>query len=72
MKMIEDIVRSADIQLRAKESFITGRKTPQAQHKEILAACIERDVKKATKLLQEHLEHTQKVLLEERDPALLL
>ena len=72
LKMIEDIVRSADIQLRAKESLITGRKTPQSQHKEIFAACVRRDVKKATKLLRDHLEHTQQVLLAERDLALLV
>ena len=67
LKMIEDIVRSADIQLRAKESSIMGRKTPQTEHRQILAACAKREVKKATELLQHHLERTQKMLLAERD-----
>lgn len=72
LKMIEDIVRSADIQLRAKESFIMGRRTPQAEHKEILAACMDKDARKATTLLQRHLERTQKMLLGERETSLLL
>jgi len=72
LKMIEDIVRSADIQLRAKESLIMGRKTPQTEHREILAACIGKDVKAATALLKHHLVRTQEQLLAERDPALSL
>jgi len=72
LKMIEDIVRSADLQLRAKESSIMGRKTPQAEHKEILTACADKDVKRACNLLQQHLEHTQKRLLAESESGLLL
>ncbi len=72
VKMIEDIVRSADLQLRSKESSVMGRKTPQTEHKEILAACIEKDVKKATQLLKHHLERTQKVLESEKDATFRL
>ena len=70
VKMIEDLVRSSDLQLRAKGSLIMGRKTPQTEHRAILAACMERNVGKATDLLQRHLERTQTVLLAERDTSL--
>lgn len=72
VKMIEDIVRSADLQLRAKESSLMGRKAPQTDHREILSACVDKDVKKATRLLQQHLERTQQVLLAERETGLNL
>lgn len=72
VKMIEDLVRSSDLQLRTKGSFIMGRKTPQTEHREILAACMERDVDKATALLMRHLERTQSVLLAERDSSVFV
>ena len=72
LKMIEDIVRSADLQLRARESMLMGRKTPQSEHKDILTACMAKDVGKATALLRAHLERTQKVLLAETDIGVLL
>ncbi len=70
VKMIEDLVRSSDLQLRAKGSLLMGRKVPQTEHRAILAACMERDIEKATQLLQRHLERTQTVLLAERDTSL--
>ncbi len=70
VKMIEDLVRSTDLQLRAKGSLIMGRKTPQTEHRAILTACMERDVEKATELLKHHLERTQTVLMAERDTHL--
>jgi DNA-binding GntR family transcriptional regulator len=62
LKMIEEIVRSVDIHLRAQQSSRVGRKSPQAEHRAILAACVARDVELATRLLQEHIEHTQHAL----------
>ena len=72
LKMIEDIVRSTELHLRAKGSLIVGRQAPQAEHREILAACRERDVVKARALLQIHVEHTQAALRAQRDLPLLL
>ena len=71
VKMIEDIVRSTDIQLRSKGSSIMGRRNPQAEHKAILAACMDKNTKKATQLLQHHLERTQRVLLAEKESTFL-
>lgn len=65
LKMIDDIVRSVDIHLRAQQSSRVGRKSPQTEHKAILAACVAKDVARATQLLQEHIEHTQQALLSE-------
>lgn len=59
LKMIEDMVRGIDIQLRTQQSNRVGRKAPQNEHKAILRACIAKDVKKALSLLKEHIEHTQ-------------
>ena len=71
LKMIEEIVRGIDIHLRAQQSSKTGRKTPQVEHKDILAACVEGNAKKAATLLQQHIEHTQAALAEQpRRPSL--
>lgn len=71
LRMIEEMVRGIDIHLRAQQSSKVGRKGPQVEHKDILAACVERDVKKATSLLQQHIEHTQAALAEQpRRPTL--
>ena len=59
LKMIEDIVRGIDIQLRTQQSYRVGRKAPQNEHKAILRACLAKDVRKALSLLKEHIEHTQ-------------
>lgn len=71
LKMIEDMVRSVDIHLRAQQSSKTGRKTPQVEHKDILAACVDGNVKKATTLLQQHIEHTQAALADAPRRSLL-
>lgn len=68
LKMIEDIVRNVDIQLRAQQSHRLGRKSPQTEHKAIVAACKTKDISLATQLLREHIEHTQTALREQ--PAL--
>lgn len=64
LKMIEEMVRGIDIQLRTQQSNRLGRKAPQNEHKSILRACIAKDVKKALSLLKEHIEHTQIALLQ--------
>lgn len=68
LKMIEDIVRSIDIHLRAHQSSTVGRKSPQTEHKDILKACAAGDVDLAVNLLERHIEHTQRVLLD-TEPA---
>jgi DNA-binding GntR family transcriptional regulator len=63
LKMIEDIVRSIDIHLRAHQSSTVGRKSPQTEHKDILKACAAGDADLAVSLLEQHIEHTQRALL---------
>jgi len=62
LRMVEDIVRSVDIQLRAQQSDRLGRKSPQNEHRAIVAACKAKDIGLATQLLREHIEHTQSAL----------
>lgn len=62
LKMIEDIVRGIDIQLRAQQSHRVGRKLPQSEHRAILRACAKRQTGVAVALLREHVEHTQRAL----------
>lgn len=64
LKMIEDIVRSIDIHLRAHQSSTVGRKSPQTEHKNILKACAAGDADLAVNLLEQHIEHTQRMLLD--------
>jgi DNA-binding GntR family transcriptional regulator len=72
VKMIEEIVRGVDIHLRAQQSSKVGRKSPQTEHKDILSACMDKNVKKATSLLQQHIEHTQVALAEQPQRPQLL
>lgn len=62
LRMIEDIVKGISVHLRAQQSFRVGRKSPQSEHRQILAACMDRDVLLATELLERHIEHTQEAL----------
>lgn len=62
LRMIEEIVRSIGIHLRAQQSYKAGRKSPQSEHREILKACVAKDVGRAIQLLEQHIEHTQKAL----------
>jgi DNA-binding GntR family transcriptional regulator len=62
LKMIEDIVRSVDLHLRAQQSYRVGRKAPQVEHRAIVRACVARNVPKAVSLLKEHIQHTQTAL----------
>jgi DNA-binding GntR family transcriptional regulator len=67
LKMIEDIVRGIDIHLRAHQSSTMGRKSPQAEHRGILKACAQGDAERAVRLLEQHIEHTQRMLQEAAD-----
>ncbi len=67
LKMIEDIVRGIDIHLRAHQSSTVGRKSPQAEHRGILQACAQGDAERAARLLEQHIEHTQRMLQEAAD-----
>jgi DNA-binding GntR family transcriptional regulator len=62
LKMIEEIVRGIGIHLRAQQSYKAGRKSPQSEHREILRACVARDIPLAIELLEKHIEHTQRAL----------
>jgi DNA-binding GntR family transcriptional regulator len=66
LKTIESLVRGTDIHLRAHQSSIAGRKSPQTEHRAILDACIARDVRRARDLLEAHIERTQHVLRREQ------
>ena len=62
LKMIEDLVKGISLHLRALQSLRVGRKSPQSEHRQILDACVGRDIVLATQLLERHIEHTQEAL----------
>jgi DNA-binding GntR family transcriptional regulator len=62
LRMIEDLIRGTDRYLRVYISFIVGRDDPLEEHRQILRACRERDVARAVRLLEGHIERTQKAL----------
>jgi DNA-binding GntR family transcriptional regulator len=63
MKMIEDLVRGVSMHLRTHVSHTIGRGDPQAEHKQILKACMDTDTDLAVMLLERHIEHTKSALL---------
>lgn len=63
VKMIEDLVRSVSMHLRTHISHTVGRGDPQAEHKQILKACVDGDADRAVRLLERHIEHTQSALV---------
>jgi DNA-binding GntR family transcriptional regulator len=60
--MIENLVKSMDVHLRAQQSYALGRKSPQKEHRELLEACRSGNRARALRLLERHIVHTQKVL----------
>ncbi len=60
--MIEDLVRSIDIQLRTQPPHRFGLKASQDEHRAIVAACRAKHAAQAVALLQAHIEHTQETL----------
>jgi DNA-binding GntR family transcriptional regulator len=63
VKMIEDLVRGVSIHLRQHISHTVGRKQPQAEHQDILKACIAGEAERAAKLTQQHIERTKTALV---------
>jgi DNA-binding GntR family transcriptional regulator len=63
VKMIEDLVRSVSMHLRTHVSHTVGRGDPQAEHKQILKACMDADADLALRLLERHIEHTKSALI---------
>ena len=66
VRMIEDLVRGVSIHLRQHISHTVGRKNPQAEHKDILAACVARDAELAIRLTEQHIENTKASLVASR------
>ncbi len=70
LSMIESLVRSVDIHLRAHQSAAIGRKSPQKDHRALLEACRTGNAERARKLLERHIVHTQQALHNARPQAL--
>ncbi len=70
VRMIEDLVRGINIHLRQHISNTVGRRNPQAEHKDILKACIAGDADLAVRLNEQHIEHTKRSLLAAFPPPL--
>ncbi|VWX63214.1 GntR family transcriptional regulator [Burkholderiales bacterium 8X] len=65
LKMIEEMVRGIGMHMRSQQSYKVGRKSPQSEHRELLKACIAKDITLAVGLLEAHIEHTQTALKNE-------
>lgn len=63
VRMIEDLVRGISIHLRQHISHTVGRGNPQAEHKDILKACVDGDTRRAVALTERHIENTKAALL---------
>jgi DNA-binding GntR family transcriptional regulator len=66
VKMIEDVQLMNSHFLRTYISVTVGRDDAQAEHHEILDACAARDVRRALRLLEAHIEHTRAALQRRR------
>lgn len=62
VRMIEELVRGINIHLRQHISHTVGRRNPQAEHKDILKACVDGDAELAVKLTEQHIERTKAAL----------
>lgn len=69
LSMIESLVRSVDIHLRAHQSAAIGRKSPQKDHRALLEACRAGNAERARKLLERHIVQTQQALHNARPQA---
>ena len=63
VRMIEELVRGISIHLRQYISNTVGRRDPQAEHKDILRACMDGDTERAVQLTEQHIEHTRASLI---------
>ena len=68
VKMIEEVVRGVSIHLRQHISHTVGRGNPQADHKDILKACVAGDVELAVELTEQHIERTKAALKDSLSP----
>jgi len=66
LSMIEHLVRSVDIHLRAHQSAAIGRKSSQKDHRMLLDACMSGNTERARKLLERHIGQTQQALQQTR------
>ncbi|MEQ9107207.1 MAG: GntR family transcriptional regulator [Limnobacter sp.] len=64
LELIEETATSFGHLSRARVSFVTGRQIPHAEHIEMLTACEARNIGLAVSLLEQHIEHTQRALIE--------
>ena len=62
LSMIENLVKSVDLHLRAHQSWAIGRKSPQTDHRALLEACMAANTERARKLLERHIARTQEAL----------
>ena len=69
VRMIEDLVRGISIHLRQHISHTVGRRNPQAEHKDLLKACVAGDVELAVRLTEQHIEHTKAALVAAARPS---
>ncbi|GGC66258.1 GntR family transcriptional regulator [Undibacterium terreum] len=63
LKMIEDLVLGTQRYTRVYISHTVGREQPQREHHALLEALRRKDVEQAVSLLEQHIAHTQSVLL---------
>jgi len=68
VRMIEELVRGISIHLRQYISHTVGRGSPQAEHKDILKACVAGDAALAVRLTEGHIERTKATLLAASKP----
>jgi DNA-binding GntR family transcriptional regulator len=64
LALIEETATSFGRLSRARVSFVTGREVPHVEHLNMLKACEDRNINLAVSLLEQHIEHTQNVLIE--------
>lgn len=67
LKMIEDLVLDTQRYTRIYISHTLGREQPQREHYEILQALRQGASEKALFMLEEHIAHTQRVILAAQD-----
>jgi DNA-binding GntR family transcriptional regulator len=63
IQMIDSNYNQISLFVRSQISASTGKEMPQREHAEILAACRAGEVDRAVRLLEEHIVHTQKVIM---------
>ena len=67
VKMIEDVVLMNSHFMRTYISATVGRHGAQAEHHQLLDACVAGDARGALRLLETHIEHTRAALQHKRD-----